>query len=191
MAYVGDDSDVRARVSRAVDMAWDGSGSPSSRLIATDALVTTAEDTVLQPLADACGIVTTTDAARKAAVADRLAATPAPPTSSSGRHRNRPSLTQKRTHSSGDCSARWNRNAFGSGGTTPLGFRNAVDHAGPGVAIEIGPRTEAGGHGISVADDGPGVPPEVCVALFDPGFSTADSSDIGLAIVDRIVDAHD
>ena len=70
-------------------------------------------------------------------------------------------------------------------------FRNAVDHAGPGVAIEIGPRTEAGGHGIYVADDGPGVPPEVRGSLFDSGFSTADSSGIGLAIVDRIVDARD
>ena len=70
-------------------------------------------------------------------------------------------------------------------------FRNAVDHAGPSVAIEIGPQPDVGGgEGMYVADDGPGVPPEVHDSLFDSGFSTADSSGIGLAIVDRIVDAH-
>ncbi|PAU84456.1 histidine kinase [Halorubrum salipaludis] len=70
-------------------------------------------------------------------------------------------------------------------------FRNAVDHGGPSVAIEIGPRTDgAGGAGMYVADDGPGVPADVSDSLFDSGFSTADSSGIGLAIVDRIVDAH-
>jgi len=70
-------------------------------------------------------------------------------------------------------------------------FRNAVDHGGPSVAIEIGPQPDVGGgEGMYVADDGPGVPPEVHDSLFDSGFSTADSSGIGLAIVDRIVDAH-
>ncbi|MGQ3329544.1 GAF domain-containing sensor histidine kinase [Halorubrum sp. FL23] len=70
-------------------------------------------------------------------------------------------------------------------------FRNAVDHAGPSVAIEIGSRTDgAGCEGMYIADDGPGVPSDVHGSLFDSGFSTADSSGIGLAIVDRIVDAH-
>ena len=68
-------------------------------------------------------------------------------------------------------------------------FRNAVDHAGPSVDIEIGPRTDGVG-GMYIADDGPGVPPDVRGSLFDSGFSTAGSSGIGLAIVDRIVDAH-
>jgi signal transduction histidine kinase len=68
-------------------------------------------------------------------------------------------------------------------------FRNAVDHAGPSVAIEIGPRTDEAG-GMYIADDGPGVPADGRGSLFDSGFSTADSSGIGLAIVDRIVDAH-
>ncbi len=67
----------------------------------------------------------------------------------------------------------------------------AVDHGGPGVAIEIGPRTDgAGDEGIYVADDGPGVSADVRGSLFDSGVSTADSSGIGLAIVDRIVEAH-
>jgi len=69
-------------------------------------------------------------------------------------------------------------------------FRNAVDHAGPSVAIEVGSRTDEAGDGIYVTDDGPGVPPDAQGSLFDSGFSTADSSGIGLAIVDRIVDAH-
>jgi len=69
-------------------------------------------------------------------------------------------------------------------------FRNAVDHAGPGVTVEIGPRSGDAGDGMYIADDGPGVPPDVRDSLFDSGFSTADSSGIGLAIVDRIVDAH-
>ncbi|ACM57107.1 histidine kinase [Halorubrum lacusprofundi ATCC 49239] len=68
---------------------------------------------------------------------------------------------------------------------------DAVDHAGPSVAIEIGPRTDgADGGGMYIADDGPGIPSDVRGSLFDSGFSTADSSGIGLAIVDRIVDAH-
>ncbi|WP_435098825.1 ATP-binding protein [Halorubrum sp. N11] len=69
-------------------------------------------------------------------------------------------------------------------------FRNAVDHAGPSVAIEVGSLTGEACNGIYVIDDGPGVPLDTRESLFDSGFSTADSSGIGLAIVDRIVDAH-
>ncbi|OYR51978.1 ATP-binding protein [Halorubrum sp. Ea8] len=70
-------------------------------------------------------------------------------------------------------------------------FRNAVDHGGPDVNIEVG--TDGGGsgaRGLYVADDGPGVPPDARDSLFDSGFSTAGSSGLGLAIVDRIADAH-
>jgi len=70
-------------------------------------------------------------------------------------------------------------------------FRNAVDHGGPDVSIEIGPRDgHSGVGGIYVADDGPGFPSDAKESLFESGFSTADSSGIGLAIVRRIVDAH-
>jgi len=70
-------------------------------------------------------------------------------------------------------------------------FRNAVDHGGPDISIEIGPRSgQSGGRGIYVADDGPGIPADAKDSLFESGFSTADSSGIGLAIVRRIVDAH-
>ena len=71
-------------------------------------------------------------------------------------------------------------------------FRNAVDHGGPEVSIEVGPLTADGGvGGMYVADDGPGIPVELADTVFDSGVSSADSSGIGLAIVDRIVEAHE
>ena len=71
-------------------------------------------------------------------------------------------------------------------------FRNAVDHGGRDVAIEIGPLTTDGGvSGVYIADDGPGIPEDIVETVFDSGVSSADSSGIGLAIVDRIVAAHD
>jgi signal transduction histidine kinase len=45
---------------------------------------------------------------------------------------------------------------------------------------------------VDVADDGPGMPPEVADKIFDPFFTTkAQGSGLGLAIVRKIVDAHD
>jgi two-component system nitrogen regulation sensor histidine kinase GlnL len=45
---------------------------------------------------------------------------------------------------------------------------------------------------VDVADDGPGVPPELTDRIFDPFFTTkAQGSGLGLAIVTKIVDAHD
>jgi signal transduction histidine kinase len=45
---------------------------------------------------------------------------------------------------------------------------------------------------VEVADDGPGMPPEVASKIFDPFFTTkARGSGLGLAIVRKIVDAHD
>ncbi|PHQ45530.1 histidine kinase, partial [Halorubrum sp. C3] len=71
-------------------------------------------------------------------------------------------------------------------------FRNAIDHGGPEVSIEVGPITADGGvGGMYVADDGPGIPVELADTVFESGVSSADSSGIGLAIVDRIVDAHE
>jgi signal transduction histidine kinase len=70
-------------------------------------------------------------------------------------------------------------------------FRNAVDHGGRGVDIVVGVDDDrAGPRAIYVADDGPGVPPDARDSLFESGFSTAGSSGLGLAIVDRIADAH-
>jgi len=45
---------------------------------------------------------------------------------------------------------------------------------------------------VEVADDGPGMTPEVAAKIFDPFFTTkAQGSGLGLAIVRKIVDAHD
>jgi signal transduction histidine kinase len=45
---------------------------------------------------------------------------------------------------------------------------------------------------VEVADDGPGMPPDVADKIFDPFFTTkAKGSGLGLAIVRKIVDAHD
>jgi len=45
---------------------------------------------------------------------------------------------------------------------------------------------------IEVADNGPGVPPDIADRIFNPFFTTkAQGSGLGLAIVRKIVDAHD
>ena len=45
---------------------------------------------------------------------------------------------------------------------------------------------------ILIADDGPGVPPELTDRIWDPFFTTKpQGSGLGLAIVRKIVDAHD
>jgi len=70
-------------------------------------------------------------------------------------------------------------------------FRNTIDHSGRDVGIEIGPLAAGGDRGLYVADDGPGIPVEIVDTVFNSGVSSADSSGIGLAIVDRIVEAHE
>ena len=45
---------------------------------------------------------------------------------------------------------------------------------------------------VEVADDGPGMPPEIADKIFNPFFTTKpQGSGLGLAIVRKIVDAHD
>jgi signal transduction histidine kinase len=66
-------------------------------------------------------------------------------------------------------------------------FRNAVEHAGPDVAIRVGALDD----GLYVEDDGSGIPEDEHERVLDPGYSTAEeSTGYGLAIVNRIVDAH-
>ena len=63
---------------------------------------------------------------------------------------------------------------------------DATDGSG-GVNITIGAMKE----GFYVADDGPGVPEDERETLFEAGYSTSeDGSGFGLAIVDRIAEAH-
>ena len=66
-------------------------------------------------------------------------------------------------------------------------FRNAVEHADEGVAVDV--EAAAGGGGGS--DAGPGVAPERREDVFEAGVSTAeDGTGFGLAIVRRIAEAH-
>jgi len=44
---------------------------------------------------------------------------------------------------------------------------------------------------IEIADDGPGIPPEVQRRIFEPFFTTrASGTGLGLTVVKRIVDVH-
>lgn len=66
-------------------------------------------------------------------------------------------------------------------------FQNAIDHAEPGVTIEIGRSAD----GFYIMDDGPGIPEEIGSQVFEAGYSTAPDHDgIGLTIVNQVVAAH-
>jgi PAS domain S-box-containing protein len=67
-------------------------------------------------------------------------------------------------------------------------FRNAIEHAGADVEVTV----EAQSDGFSVADDGPGIPPEERDRVFETGFTTnPDGTGFGLNIVQQIVTGHD
>jgi signal transduction histidine kinase len=66
-------------------------------------------------------------------------------------------------------------------------LRNAVEHAGPGIAIRVVRRADT----VYVADDGPGVPASLRETIFDHGYSTTPGgTGYGLAIVGPIADGH-
>jgi len=68
-------------------------------------------------------------------------------------------------------------------------IRNAVEHAGSEVALTAGVLPDE--DGLYIEDDGPGIPPEKRERVFEKGHTTRkDGSGFGLAIVERIVDAH-
>jgi len=75
-------------------------------------------------------------------------------------------------------------------------FRNAVDHGGADVTVEVGALGGTGAadrtvDGFYVDDDGPGITESERDAVFERGYTTADDgSGFGLSIVDNIVDAH-
>jgi signal transduction histidine kinase len=71
--------------------------------------------------------------------------------------------------------------------------KNAIDAlAGRGGHIRLtAARRPEQGVAIAVADDGPGVPPELRARVFDPGFSTKKSGwGIGLSLAKRIVEEN-
>ena len=71
-------------------------------------------------------------------------------------------------------------------------FRNAIDHAGPAVTIEVGSLEEPAPAGFYVSDDGPGLAEAEADRVFESGYSSKeDGTGLGLAIVERIVEAHD
>lgn len=66
-------------------------------------------------------------------------------------------------------------------------MRNAVEHGGDTVTIEIGELDD----GFYVADDGPGIPESDRYQVFEAGYSTTDAgTGFGLAIVKEIAIAH-
>jgi len=66
-------------------------------------------------------------------------------------------------------------------------FRNAVQHAGPAVSVTVG----HDGDGLLVADDGPGLTADEPAEALEPGYTTdTDGTGFGLAIVDRLSEAH-
>ncbi len=68
-------------------------------------------------------------------------------------------------------------------------FRNCVEHAGEGVAIEVG--SLPGEEGFYIEDDGPGIDEDIRDRVFERGFTgTETSTGLGLAIVEEVVDAH-
>ncbi|WP_436912036.1 response regulator [Halosimplex marinum] len=92
------------------------------------------------------------------------------------------------------------QDAVEHGSTSPRSQtpEDAVEHAsadradgdaasGDGLVVRVG---DVDG-GFSVADNGSGIPEDVRENVFDSGFSTrADNTGFGLAIVDRIAEAH-
>ena len=66
-------------------------------------------------------------------------------------------------------------------------FRNAVQHGGEAVTVEVGPLDDGG---FYVADDGVGFSERVGSQLFEWGWSGGDSTGIGLAIVSLAADRH-
>ncbi|MXV60987.1 response regulator [Natronorubrum sp. JWXQ-INN-674] len=65
-------------------------------------------------------------------------------------------------------------------------FQNAIDHGGSDVTVRVG---DFDG-GFYVEDDGAGIPEDRREDVFESGYTDADGSGFGLAIVRRILEAH-
>jgi signal transduction histidine kinase len=80
------------------------------------------------------------------------------------------------------------RNVVEHGSTgSRAGPDDAVEHASAGVVVTVGDLDD----GFYVEDDGLGIPPEERDRILEHGFSTSEEgTGFGLAIVERIVEAH-
>lgn len=68
---------------------------------------------------------------------------------------------------------------------------NSVQAMPAGGAIDITSRREGRFALVTLADSGPGIPPDKLARIFDPFFTTKDSgTGLGLAVAHRIIDAH-
>jgi signal transduction histidine kinase len=68
---------------------------------------------------------------------------------------------------------------------------NAAEATAPTGKITIDAHTETGAAILTVADDGPGIPPDMLAQVFDPFVTTKPhGTGLGLAIAQAIVDAH-
>ncbi len=68
-------------------------------------------------------------------------------------------------------------------------FRNAVEHGGSDVEVEVGKLSEK--NGLYIVDNGPGISESETSEIFDHGYSTQeDGTGYGLSIVKKIVTAH-
>jgi PAS domain S-box-containing protein len=69
-------------------------------------------------------------------------------------------------------------------------YRNAIEHAGAECTVVVS-APEAHENGVSIADDGPGIPPDDRDLVFEHGYSTnSDGTGFGLSIVQSIAKAH-
>ena len=66
-------------------------------------------------------------------------------------------------------------------------FRNAIEHCGPSVTVTVRDTDD----GFAVADDGPGLPPDIEATLFTPAFDRGAGLGLGLLIVERVVSGHE
>jgi signal transduction histidine kinase len=67
-------------------------------------------------------------------------------------------------------------------------FRNAIEHAGEDVTVEVG--SLASDDGFFVADDGPGIPPDERGELFEHGSTGGADPRFGLTIVRNVAEDH-
>jgi len=70
-------------------------------------------------------------------------------------------------------------------------FRNAVEHGGGDVHVEVRTLADDGTFGFYVADDGPGIPEADRDDVLDHGFTTSQQgTGFGLSIVQQLANAH-